>query len=165
MGQHDSIFGQFRETARCRDAQHGDGVCCAFSPQLIYLFISTQDLQVPSADRRETLPPDWKLGVLYNANPLHPTSDIADKPLELHNLIFTRSGRPKMATNPPLATNFDSAESVTDSTGILLICSIFSIHVKLDAEMYTRSSAIAGRLCVRRESMPRIAEMDVEMTT
>jgi len=30
------IFGQFRETARCRDAQHGDGVCCVFEQQLVY---------------------------------------------------------------------------------------------------------------------------------
>ena len=29
------IFGQFRETTRCRDAQHGDGVCCVFAPQLV----------------------------------------------------------------------------------------------------------------------------------
>jgi len=29
MGRPDYIFGPFRETARCRDAQHGDGVCCA----------------------------------------------------------------------------------------------------------------------------------------
>jgi len=35
MGRPDYIFGQFRETARCRDAQHGDGVCCAFAPQLV----------------------------------------------------------------------------------------------------------------------------------
>ena len=34
-GRRDSIFGQFGETARCRDAQHGDGVCCAFAPQLV----------------------------------------------------------------------------------------------------------------------------------
>ena len=34
MGWPDYIFGQFRETARCRNAQHGDGVCCALSPQL-----------------------------------------------------------------------------------------------------------------------------------
>ena len=27
MGRPDYISGQFRETARCRDAQHGDGVC------------------------------------------------------------------------------------------------------------------------------------------
>jgi len=33
MGRPDYTFGQFRETARCRDAQHGGGVCCA--PQLI----------------------------------------------------------------------------------------------------------------------------------
>jgi len=32
MGRPDDIFGQFRETARCRDAQHGCGVCCAFAP-------------------------------------------------------------------------------------------------------------------------------------
>jgi len=31
MGRRpDYIFGQFRETA-----QHGDGVCCAFAPQLV----------------------------------------------------------------------------------------------------------------------------------
>jgi len=35
MRRHDYIFGQFRETARCRDAQHGDRVCCAFAPQLV----------------------------------------------------------------------------------------------------------------------------------
>jgi len=35
MGRPDSILGQFRETARCRDAQHGDGVCCTFAPQLV----------------------------------------------------------------------------------------------------------------------------------
>jgi len=35
MVQPDYIFGQFRETARCRDAQRGDGVCCAFAPQLV----------------------------------------------------------------------------------------------------------------------------------
>jgi len=35
MGRPDYIFGQFRETARCRDAQHEDGVCCAFAPQLV----------------------------------------------------------------------------------------------------------------------------------
>ena len=28
MGPPDYIFGRFRETARCRDAQHGGGVCC-----------------------------------------------------------------------------------------------------------------------------------------
>jgi len=35
MGRRDSILSQFRETARCRDAQHGDGVCCALAPQLV----------------------------------------------------------------------------------------------------------------------------------
>jgi len=35
MGRPDYIFRQFRETARCRDAQHGDGVCCALAPQLV----------------------------------------------------------------------------------------------------------------------------------
>jgi len=34
MGRPDSILGQFGETARCRDARHGGGVCCAFAPQL-----------------------------------------------------------------------------------------------------------------------------------
>jgi len=29
MGRPDYLFGQFRETARCRDAQHRGGVCCA----------------------------------------------------------------------------------------------------------------------------------------
>jgi len=37
MGRPDSILGQFGETVRCRDAQHGDGVCCAFAPQLVLL--------------------------------------------------------------------------------------------------------------------------------
>ena len=37
MGRPDYIFGKFREIARCRDAQHGDGVCCAFAPQLVSL--------------------------------------------------------------------------------------------------------------------------------
>jgi len=36
MGRPDSILGQIGETARCRDAQHGDGVCCAFAPQLVF---------------------------------------------------------------------------------------------------------------------------------
>jgi len=35
----DYFFGQFRETARCRDAQHGDGVCCALAPQLVIIII------------------------------------------------------------------------------------------------------------------------------
>ena len=35
MGPPDYIFGQFRETARRRDAQHGGGVCCAIAPQLV----------------------------------------------------------------------------------------------------------------------------------
>jgi len=41
MRRPDSIFGQFRETAWCRDAQHGDGVRCAFAPQLVlgYSFV------------------------------------------------------------------------------------------------------------------------------
>jgi len=37
MGRPDYIFGQFRETVRCCDAQHGDGVCCALAPQLVYM--------------------------------------------------------------------------------------------------------------------------------
>jgi len=36
MGRPDYIFDQFRETMRCRDAQHGDGVCCAFAPPLVF---------------------------------------------------------------------------------------------------------------------------------
>jgi len=35
MGRPDYIFGQFRETARCRDAQHEGGVCCALASQLV----------------------------------------------------------------------------------------------------------------------------------
>jgi len=35
MGRPDYFFGQFRETVRCRDVQHGGGVCCAFTPQLV----------------------------------------------------------------------------------------------------------------------------------
>ena len=36
-GRPGYIFGQFRETGRCRDAQHGDGVCCAFAPELVLI--------------------------------------------------------------------------------------------------------------------------------
>ena len=36
IGRPDLISGQFRETAWCRDAQHGGGVCCAFAPQLVF---------------------------------------------------------------------------------------------------------------------------------
>ena len=46
MGQPDYIFGQFRETARCRDAQHGDGVCCAFAPQLVILVTYCQGSRI-----------------------------------------------------------------------------------------------------------------------
>jgi len=35
----DYFFGQFEETARCRDAQHGYGVCCAFAPQVVIIII------------------------------------------------------------------------------------------------------------------------------
>jgi len=35
MRRPNYIFGQFRETVRCRDVQHGDGICCAFAPQLV----------------------------------------------------------------------------------------------------------------------------------
>jgi len=38
-GRPDYIFGQFRENARCCDAQHGDGVCCAFAPQTVYFLL------------------------------------------------------------------------------------------------------------------------------
>ena len=40
MGRPDYIFHQSRETAWCRDAQHGDGVCCALAPQLVCLLWS-----------------------------------------------------------------------------------------------------------------------------
>jgi len=40
MRRPDYIFGQFRENARCRDARHGDGVCCAFAPQLVLFIVS-----------------------------------------------------------------------------------------------------------------------------
>jgi len=40
MGRPVYIFGQFRETARCRDAQHGDGVCCAFAPQPVNITLT-----------------------------------------------------------------------------------------------------------------------------
>jgi len=36
-GRRDSIFGQFGETAGCRDKQHGDGACCAFAQQLVLI--------------------------------------------------------------------------------------------------------------------------------
>ena len=37
MGRPDYIFRQFRETARCRDAQHGNGVCCALLFLLLFV--------------------------------------------------------------------------------------------------------------------------------
>ena len=36
MGRPYYSFDQFQETARCRDAQHGGGVCCALAPELVY---------------------------------------------------------------------------------------------------------------------------------
>jgi len=39
MGRLDYIFGQFRDTARCRDAQHGGRVCCAFRTIACYTCI------------------------------------------------------------------------------------------------------------------------------
>ena len=35
MGRPDYIFGQFWETARCRNAKHGGGVCCALALPLV----------------------------------------------------------------------------------------------------------------------------------
>jgi len=49
MEQRDSIFVQFGETARCRDAQYGDGVCCAFAAQLVFLFCSLRSMGGPAA--------------------------------------------------------------------------------------------------------------------
>jgi len=51
MGRPDSILGQFGKTAWCRDAQHGDGVCCASAPQLVFfveykLFLSVMKLML-----------------------------------------------------------------------------------------------------------------------
>jgi len=37
MGRPDSIFGKFRETARCHDAQHGGGLAYALASQLIII--------------------------------------------------------------------------------------------------------------------------------
>jgi len=31
-------FWSIPRTVRCRDAQHEDGVCCAFAPQLVLYF-------------------------------------------------------------------------------------------------------------------------------
>jgi len=49
MGRPDYIFGQFGETTRCRDVQHGDGVCCAFAPQLVL----TLTLNIPHCTSTE----------------------------------------------------------------------------------------------------------------
>ena len=38
MGRPYYIFGQFQETARCHDAQHGGRICCALAPQLVHAF-------------------------------------------------------------------------------------------------------------------------------
>ena len=45
VGPPDYSFGQFRETARFRDAQHGGGVCCALAPQLVSVYRLTQSWQ------------------------------------------------------------------------------------------------------------------------
>jgi len=44
MGRPDYFFGQFRETVRCRDVQHGDGVCCAFAAQLVLVCCSFSEV-------------------------------------------------------------------------------------------------------------------------
>jgi len=51
VGLPDSLFGQFGETARCRDAQHGDGVCCAFAPQLVVFYFHLLLIFTPHALR------------------------------------------------------------------------------------------------------------------
>jgi len=43
MGRPDYIFGEFRETARCRDVQHGGGVCCALASQLVKILSVRRD--------------------------------------------------------------------------------------------------------------------------
>jgi len=39
MGRPYYIFGQFQETARCHDAQHGGRICCALAPQLVIFVV------------------------------------------------------------------------------------------------------------------------------
>ena len=39
MARPDYIFGQFRETAPCLEAQQRDGVCCAFAPQFVRTYV------------------------------------------------------------------------------------------------------------------------------
>jgi len=43
---------------QCRDAQHGDGVCCAFAPQLVHLLYHTviQEAQLLLRDRSTQKP-------------------------------------------------------------------------------------------------------------
>ena len=59
MGQPGYIFGQFQETMRCRDAQHGDGVCCAFTPQvgLLLLLLLLQTSTKTAISQRHYTPP------------------------------------------------------------------------------------------------------------
>jgi len=65
MGRPDYIFGQFRETARCRDAQHGDGVCCAFALQLVLIWVSPRlDVSVPVGSETGLFIACWMFFVL-----------------------------------------------------------------------------------------------------
>jgi len=41
MARPDYIFRQFRETARCLEAQQRDGVCCAFTPQIVIVITAS----------------------------------------------------------------------------------------------------------------------------
>jgi len=50
LGRPDSILGQFGETARCHDAQHGDGVCCAFAPQLVFILVAGELQKLQTKD-------------------------------------------------------------------------------------------------------------------
>jgi len=79
----DDLITFFVNSEKPRDAQHGDGVCCAFAPQLVrplgtavpdglkfyrrcfLFFFSPRFLRDPSTDRPETLPHDQNLAAFY----------------------------------------------------------------------------------------------------
>jgi len=103
-------------------------------------FFLTRNLRGPSADRRETLPHDRNLVQFYNAGPK--VQEVKNGGQKNGGQNMQNFGR--FCTTP----DFDREYLRNDA-----------IYPKSDKKLsYCWET-------VRRESMPRIAEMDVEMTT
>jgi len=78
MGRPDYICGQFRETARCHDAQHGDGVCCALAPQLV-----TARKQSESANLRQSPTNQQTLMITIMITPVYARRILSNRPSSL----------------------------------------------------------------------------------